>query len=108
MTTNVQISAMTKISGDSQTAPAGQNFPNPLIVQLTGTNGLPVTNQPVSFVVAGGNATLSAGSAVTDGNGRAQVTVTAGSTPGTVTISAAVGNISQSFTLTVIPPGPSL
>jgi len=36
------------------------------------------------------------------------VTVKAGATPGTVTVSAAVGNVSQTFTLTVIPPGPAL
>jgi len=108
ISTNVQISSMTKVSGDTQTAPANQNFPNPLTVQLTGTNGQPVVNQPVTFVVTGGSATVSAASANTDGNGRASVTAKAGATPGAVTISAAVGSISQSFSLTVIPPGPSL
>jgi uncharacterized protein (TIGR03437 family) len=34
--------------------------------------------------------------------------VTAGSTPGSVTVTAFVGTFSQSFTLTVIPPGPAL
>jgi uncharacterized protein (TIGR03437 family) len=36
------------------------------------------------------------------------VTVTAGSTPGNVTVTAQVGGFSQTFGLTVIPPGPSL
>jgi uncharacterized protein (TIGR03437 family) len=108
LSANVQISSMTKVSGDVQSAPANQNFANPLVVQLTGTNSQPVVNQPVSFVVSGGSATLSASSALTDGNGRASVTAKAGATAGTVTISAAVGNISQTFTLTVIPPGPAL
>ena len=108
VSTNVQISSMSKVSGDSQSAPAGQNFTNPLIVQLTGTNGQAVVNQPVAFAVTGGSATLSASSANTDGNGRAQVTARAGATAGAVTVVASVGNISQTFTLSVIPPGPAL
>ena len=32
----------------------------------------------------------------------------AGATPGTVTVVAFVGNSSQTFSLTVIPPGPAL
>jgi uncharacterized protein (TIGR03437 family) len=108
LSVNIQISSLAKVSGDTQTAPANQNFTNPLVVQVIGSNGQPVVGQPVSFVVSGGSAVLSSSSANTDGNGRAQVTVRAGATAGTVTVSAAVGTISQNFTLTVIPPGPSL
>jgi hypothetical protein len=35
------------------------------------------------------------------------VTVQAGATSGTVTVTASVGSFSQTFTLTVVPPGPS-
>ena len=95
------------MSGDSQTIQANQNFPAPLIVQVNGTNGQPVVGQPVSFSISG-SGTLSATSVPTDASGRAQVTVKAGATPGALTVNASVGNISQSFTLTVIPPGPAL
>ncbi len=105
--TNVQISSLTKVSGDSQTGQAGKAFGAPLVVQVMGTNGQPVVNQPVSFTVTGG-ATLSANSALTDATGKAQITVTAGATPGAVSVNAFIGSVSQTFNLTISPPGPSL
>jgi uncharacterized protein (TIGR03437 family) len=107
LATNVQISSLTKVSGDTQSTQAGKAFPSPLVVQVMGTNGQPVVNQPVSFNVTGG-ATLSATSALTDATGKAQVTVTAGATPGAVTVNAFIGSVSQTFNLTISPPGPSL
>jgi uncharacterized protein (TIGR03437 family) len=108
LNTNVQIASLTKVSGDQQTTQSGQPFAAPLVVQVNGTNGQPLSGQVVSFVPTGG-ATLSASSAQTDVTGRAQVTVTAGATPGAVTVTAFVGNFSApAFNLTVIPPGPAL
>jgi uncharacterized protein (TIGR03437 family) len=107
LATNVQIATLAKVSGDSQSAQAGKAFGAPLVVQVTGTNGQPVVNQPVSFTVTGG-ATLSGSSALTDATGKAQIAVTAGSTPGAVTVNAFIGSVSQTFNLTIIPPGPSL
>jgi uncharacterized protein (TIGR03437 family) len=108
LSTNVLISALSKVSGDLQTTQSGQNFATPLGVLVTGTNGIPLSNQPISFQVASGTATLSANSALTDGNGQAQITVKAGSTPGTVKVNAFIQTFSQTFTLTIIPPGPAL
>ncbi len=105
--TNVQISSLTKVSGDSQSAQAGKAFGAPLVVQVMGTNGQPVVNQSVGFTVTGG-ATLSANSALTDATGKAQVTVTAGATPGSVSVNAFIGSVSQTFNLTISPPGPTL
>ena len=107
LSTRVQIASLAKVSGDQQTTQSGQPFAAPLVVQVNGTNGQPLSGQVVSFVPTG-NATLSVGSAQTDSAGRAQVTVTAGATPGAVTVTAVIGLISQIFTLTVIPPGPAL
>ena len=107
LSTNVQIASLTKVSGDSQSIQANQNFPAPLIVQVNGTNGQPVVGQPVSFSISG-SGTLSATSVPTDASGRAQVTVKAGATPGALTVNAFAGNASQSFSLTIIPPGPAL
>jgi uncharacterized protein (TIGR03437 family) len=107
VSTNIQIASISKVSGDQQTTQSGQAFPLPLVVQVNGTNGQTVSNQLVSFIV-NGNATLSANSMLTDGVGQAKVTVTAGSGPGAVTVTAFVGNMSQVFSLTVIPPGPAL
>jgi uncharacterized protein (TIGR03437 family) len=107
LSANVQISSITKVSGDQQSAQAGQSFGAPLVVQVMGTNGQPVVGQSVSFSITGG-ATLSATSALTDATGKAQVTVKAGATAGAVTVSAFIGSISQNFSLTIIPPGPVL
>ena len=107
LSTRVQIASLTKVSGDQQTTQSGQVFAAPLVVQVNGTNGQPLSGQVVSFVPTG-NATLSVSSAQTDVTGRVQVTVTAGATPGAVTVTAIVANISQIFNLTVIPPGPAL
>ena len=103
----ILISSLIKVSGDLQTTQAGQKFPADLIVQVIGTNGLALSNQPISFQVTSGTATLST-PLPTDTTGQAHVTVTAGSTPGNVTVNAFIGTFSQSFTLTVIPPGPVL
>jgi uncharacterized protein (TIGR03437 family) len=104
---NVVLTGIQKVSGDTQTAPAGQAFGQPLVVQVNGSTGQPVANFPVSFAITGPG-TLSAASATTDSSGRAQVTVTAGSTAGAVTVTASAGSYSASYSLTVIPPGPSL
>lgn len=108
LSTNVQIASIAKVSGDAQSVQAGKLFPAPIVVQVNGSNGQPVVNQPVTFQLTSGNASLSASSANTDGNGTAQISVIAGTTAGPITISASVGNISQTFTLTVIPPGPAI
>ena len=107
LSANVQISSITKVSGDMQSAQAGQSFGAPLVVQVMGTNGQPVVGLPVSFSISGG-ATLSATSVLTDSTGKAQVTVTAGATAGAVTVTAFIGSISQNFSLTIVPPGPVL
>jgi uncharacterized protein (TIGR03437 family) len=107
ITANVALSGLQKVSGDQQSAPAGQAFSQPLVVQVNGSNGQPIANYPVSFTVSG-PATLSAASATTGSDGRAQVTATASTTQGAVTVTATAGSFTQSFSLTVIPPGPSL
>jgi uncharacterized protein (TIGR03437 family) len=105
--TLVTLTSFTKVSGDGQSAQLGQNFAAPLIVQAAGSNGSPLANVLVGFSVSG-PATLSGTAVGTDSNGRAQVSVFAGSTPGTVTVSALAGGITQTFTLTVLPAGPTL
>jgi uncharacterized protein (TIGR03437 family) len=104
---NVQVTSLQKVSGDSQSVPAGQAFPAPLVVQVGTSTGQAAQSFPVSFVI-NGPGTLSSSLANTDSTGKAQVTVTAGSTPGTITVTASTGAFSQQFTLTVIPPGPNL
>ncbi|MCU1236738.1 MAG: Ig domain protein group 1 domain protein, partial [Candidatus Solibacter sp.] len=107
VSTNVQVSSLAKVVGDTQTAPANQTFGSPLVVQVNGNNGQPLSGVSVGFTITGPGS-LSASSAVTDGSGRAQVTVKAGASAGAISVVASVGNVSQTFTLTVVPPGPTL
>jgi uncharacterized protein (TIGR03437 family) len=104
---NVQLTGLDKVSGDSQSAPAGKAFGAPLVVQVNASNGKPAPGVAVSFSITGPGA-LSANTVNSDSSGRASVTVTAGSTQGTITVTATTGAFKQTFTLTVIPPGPSL
>ena len=102
-----QISGLTKASGDGQTALVNTAFASPLVVQVSVSSGS-LSGQTVNFS-ASGPATLSASSAITDSNGRAQVNVQAGSAAGAVTVTASVGNVTPvTFNLTVAPPGPQL
>jgi len=103
----VTVSGIQKLSGDTQSATANSVFANPLVVQVTTSNGQAAVGQTVQFAV-NGPATLSALSATTDANGRAQVTARAGNGTGAATVTASVGSFSTTFSLTVVPPGPQL
>jgi uncharacterized protein (TIGR03437 family) len=103
---NLTISTFQKLSGDSQDAAQGTQFAQPLAVQVNGPSG-PTAGVTVNFAVSSGSATLSAASAVTNAQGQASVTATAGSTVGPVVVTASIGSFSQAFNLTVRTPGPS-
>ncbi|HEV3331336.1 MAG TPA: Ig-like domain-containing protein [Bryobacteraceae bacterium] len=106
-TVNIPITGLVKASGsngDNQSVSEGQAFPVGLSVQVVpATAGIPVT-----FAVTSGFASVSATSAVSNAQGLAAVNVTAGNTPGPVTVVASSGSASVTFTLTVSPPGLSL
>jgi uncharacterized protein (TIGR03437 family) len=105
-TTNLTISQLAKIGGDGQTALINQPFPGTLVVEVRDERNAPVPGQAIQWSVIGGSATLSGSSVGTDANGRSTVTAVAGNTAGTVTVRAALGALTQTFTLTVRPPGP--
>ena len=100
---NTQVKAA---GGDAQTGAAGKALPSPLVVQVTGSGGAPLAGVPVAFAVTSGAATLSASSVPTGSDGTARVTVTLGSSPGAVTVTATVAGLpSIQFHLTaVLPP----
>lgn len=105
-TINIVVTALQKLSGDNQTAVQNQAFPQALTVQVNnGAN--PVQGVAVQFAVSSGSVTLSSSSAVTDAQGRASVTATAGPTVGQATVTATIQNFSTTFNLTVRTPGPS-
>lgn len=98
-----------KVSGDGQTAIQGADFTQPLVVETLDEANKPIAGLPVAFVVTG-DATLSSTNVVTDSNGRAQVTVKAGTTAtGEIIVTAtAAGQPAVSFSLTSRKPGPVL
>jgi len=107
-TATAQDTAVVAISGGGQTAAVGTTLTSPLVVQANDQSGSGVNGIGVNFVIAAGAASLSASSAVTNTSGRAQVNVTLGTTPGTVTINATVGGVATpavfTLTATVGPP----
>jgi uncharacterized protein (TIGR03437 family) len=110
-TVTVESTATTlqKISGDGQTGvPINTAFPSPLIVRVVDAQNAPVSGVTVSWSIAGPGA-LSASSTPTGADGRAQVTVTAGASAGTITVTASVAGLTPvSFTLQSIVPGPAI
>jgi len=110
LTVNVIVGNLVAVSGSGQSVLENQPFPNPLIVQVSDSHNNPVTGVPVSFGLSSGSAILSATSVNTSSNGQASITVTAGATAGPVVIIASTvagtNTYSQTFNLTVTPPGP--
>lgn len=102
------VAGMVKISGDNQTGATGQAFGAALVVEVRDAQAAAVANVTVTFAVTGGSATLSSATAVTDSLGRASVTVQAGATAGTITVSATADSQSVVFNLTARLPGPVL
>jgi hypothetical protein len=70
------------LSGDQQTAPAGSELPQPLVVKVTDAKGKPVSGQPVAFVVTAGGGHVFAGSTVTNAAGEARERWTLGPVAG--------------------------
>lgn len=97
------------VDGNHQTADLFFPFGQPLRVRVLGSGGLPVAGAGVAFQVpeSGAAALLSQSFALTDGAGIATVQATAAGAPGTYAVSARVGALLASFTLTNLP-GPSL
>jgi uncharacterized protein (TIGR03437 family) len=106
VTNNVSVGNFVRVSGDAQSAVVGRAFAQPLVVQLFDATARPISGAAVSFAVTNGAASLSATTATTNANGQAQVSVTAGSTAGPITVNVTSLNRSVSFSLSAVPPGP--
>ena len=101
---------LTKISGDSQTGQPSAALTNPFVVEVKdGANPAAVfAGVSVTFAVTAGGGTLSATTVSTDSTGRAQTTLTLGSTGGANTVTASVTHagttLSVTFTATAAVP----
>lgn len=107
-TANVEVAvgALTKISGDSQAATINTSFDQPLVVEVRDGQLRLVPGAIVTFAANGG--VVVPGTATTNAQGQASVTVTAGANPSQATVTASIAGFSVSFSLTVRPLTPTL
>lgn len=84
-------SALTKASGDGQSATAGIALVNPLVAKVADQFGNPVAGATVTWAIASGGGTLSGTTTTTSAAGLAQVTYTLDTTPGPATVTATSG-----------------
>jgi hypothetical protein len=91
------------VSGDGQVGEREAVLPQALVVRVVDqyTNGVP--DVEVHWTVASGGGSVSSATAVTDGDGRAQVTWTLGTTVGEQTVTVVAGSASRTFTATAAP-----
>lgn len=100
--------AMSKVSGDSQSADTGATLAAPLVVKVADTDGNPQANVPVTFTFTSGSGQIVEAQPVsTDAAGLAAIHVTLGATAGPYTLQAAVAGAAGSpvaFTATATVP----
>ena len=88
--------AVLKVSGDNQEGDAGMPLKHPFVVEVQDEKGVLSAGVSVTFTVTAGGGTLSATTVTTDANGRAETTLTLGTTPGKNTVQATATEITQS------------
>jgi hypothetical protein len=81
------------VSGDSQSAPAGDQVPIPLVVRLLDEQGNAVHNAAISWVVGDGGGSVSPVTVETDTAGLASTRLTLGPSPGVNTVNAVVSGV---------------
>ncbi|HKS05532.1 MAG TPA: hypothetical protein VJR92_04390 [Gemmatimonadaceae bacterium] len=100
---------ITVVSGSGQNAGIAQTLPQPLIVEVKASDGVPVPGVTVTFAVTGGGGSVGTPSAITDANGRAQTTWLLGALVGAQSVSATVAGIATpaTFSATAASVGPT-
>ena len=88
------------ISGDEQQGLPGAALEKSFVVEVRDQSGKSLQGVEVTFSVASGGGTLSATSAVTGADGRAESILTLGPNPGTNTVTAAVTGVQGGQTFT--------
>ena len=97
--------SLTIVSGNGQSGAPNDTLPNQLEVKVTDQDGVAVPSKNVTFRIMHGEGTLSPGTALTDGNGQAQTTLTLGPNPGTILVEASIAESPEkpTFIATAIP-----
>ena len=107
LTNRTVISGIGVVSGGGQSVNTGQAFPSPVVFVIRDASNNPVPGIVVNLSVSG-SATLSTTTATSDSQGQVQTNVTAGATPGTITVTASFNNFSATATLSSHLPGPEV
>ncbi|HEY2844060.1 MAG TPA: Ig-like domain-containing protein [Bryobacteraceae bacterium] len=107
LTNRTVISGIGLVSGGSQSVNTGEAFPNPLVFAIRDASNNPVSGILVNFSVSG-SATLSAASATSNSQGQVQTSVTAGATPGAITVTASFNSFSATANLSSHLLGPQV
>ena len=91
-----------KISGDNQQGRAGALLKQPFIVEVRDEVGIPFEGVPATFIVTAGGGVVQLETVLTDGNGRAESTLTLGPDGGANTVHVSVEGIAQPVTFTAV------
>ncbi|MDZ4799549.1 MAG: Ig-like domain-containing protein [Bryobacteraceae bacterium] len=105
-TGNAVAGNLVQVGGDNQSVIVGQQFGQQLQVRVVDPTGAALAGQTVTFSVQSGNASVSSPSVVTNAQGIAATTVTAGNSAGAIVVSASTGNFRLNFNLTSRLAGP--
>jgi adhesin/invasin len=94
--------AISRVSPDSQSTPAGVKMAQPLVVLVTGGGGAPLANTPVAWTIGTGGGSLTETVTQTDAAGHAQTTYTPGTALTVAHVTAQAGSLSGlTFTITL-------
>ena len=93
-------SSIHKISGDMQSRLIGTELANPFVVEVRDQNDNTMSGVTVNFAVTAGGGTISDATDTTDSDGRAETTLTLGSTVGANTVRATVSGINTNIDFT--------
>ena len=93
-------SALVKISGDAQEGKTDTLLANPFVVEAIDEYGVPITWLGVTFRVIEGEGHLSATTALTDADGKAQKTLTLGPNPGVIKVRVTAAGITSAVIFT--------
>ncbi|MCA8926326.1 MAG: Ig-like domain-containing protein [Planctomycetes bacterium] len=92
-TQQVVPTTLERTSGDAQSGPVGQPLANPLVVTVKDMNGDPLAGVVVTWQVTAGGGALADAMTLTAANGQASTTWTLGVAAGTNTARATAGNL---------------
>ena len=102
---NVAHPALLKNSGDRQEGEPGATLKTPFVVETMDEHGEPIVGKTVQFDILAGGGTLSAQTATTDAQGKAQVTLTLGAAAGINKVKASSEGIESWVVFTAVGTG---